>query len=286
MKYSVNYVSEMNGKFPITNRCHNKDSTIKEFVEDSLTQGCVMLCNFKNEVRAASNANGCSLLGFDFDKGTSPDSIRATLSNMTHVVIASQSHMIPKKDEPALPRFHVFVPIKNIINSAVIYKSVWGDMNKKLEANADGQAKDISRLFAKHKEIIYVHKSETYDIGVDVARYEEKLRQEEYINTLRLKKIANQRLSEDFDRNQAARTLLQKYGKPSISGQSGHSACFSAACLLRKCGLSVGEIYNHLRTYNQMCIPRWTDKDLRHKAEQAYSSVNEFYEDSYLRRIK
>lgn len=59
--------------------------------------------------------------------------------------------------------------------------------------------------------------------------------------------------------------------EPSISGQDGHGKCFHAACVLVMgfC-LSHDEALNLLtREYNPRCQPPWSEKELRHKVDQA-----------------
>lgn len=58
---------------------------------------------------------------------------------------------------------------------------------------------------------------------------------------------------------------------PAISGSSGHNTTFRAACkLVIGFDLSVDEAFNLLmREYNPRCVPPWTERELRHKVNQA-----------------
>ena len=55
-----------------------------------------------------------------------------------------------------------------------------------------------------------------------------------------------------------------------VSGQGGHGRTFAVARRLASFGLSAEEIFAVLRDdYNPRCRPPWTDRELRHKAEDA-----------------
>jgi predicted P-loop ATPase len=59
---------------------------------------------------------------------------------------------------------------------------------------------------------------------------------------------------------------------PAISGSGGHDALFSAACKVGPgFGLSPDEAYNVLAVeYNPRCEPPWSERELRHKIDDAY----------------
>ena len=57
---------------------------------------------------------------------------------------------------------------------------------------------------------------------------------------------------------------------PAISGQRGHDRTFRVACILRKgFGLDEEQAMQIMRRYNQRCQPPWTEKELRHKVQDA-----------------
>jgi putative DNA primase/helicase len=57
---------------------------------------------------------------------------------------------------------------------------------------------------------------------------------------------------------------------PAISGEAGHDTTFMVACTLVKgIGLSIEQAMSLMREYNQRCQPQWTEKELRHKVEDA-----------------
>jgi hypothetical protein len=58
--------------------------------------------------------------------------------------------------------------------------------------------------------------------------------------------------------------------EPAISGQRGHDRTFRTACLLViKFGLSFGQAWPLLKEWNDHCEPKWDDRDLIHKLEDA-----------------
>lgn len=63
---------------------------------------------------------------------------------------------------------------------------------------------------------------------------------------------------------------------PAVSGQGGHNQTFNAACILvLGFGLSVDEAYPLLASWNQQCQPPWSEKELRHKLDDARKQPGE-----------
>lgn len=57
---------------------------------------------------------------------------------------------------------------------------------------------------------------------------------------------------------------------PAISGQDGSGACYRAACICRVgFGLSFDEAMMLMREWNTCCVPPWSEKELRHKVDDA-----------------
>lgn len=58
-----------------------------------------------------------------------------------------------------------------------------------------------------------------------------------------------------------------------VSGQNGHATAFRVACrLLNGFALSEAETLRYMAGYNQKCQPPWSDRELKHKVEQAAKS--------------
>lgn len=59
-----------------------------------------------------------------------------------------------------------------------------------------------------------------------------------------------------------------------ISGAGGHNATMRAACECFRFGLSASEAWDALQWFNaNRCSPTWTEKQLRHKLEDAQRIV-------------
>jgi hypothetical protein len=59
-----------------------------------------------------------------------------------------------------------------------------------------------------------------------------------------------------------------------ISGKDGSGATFAVACALVKFGLSPDDAWPLLVEYNQRCAPAWSERELRHKLEDAFRRAN------------
>jgi hypothetical protein len=59
-----------------------------------------------------------------------------------------------------------------------------------------------------------------------------------------------------------------------ISGAGGHDATFAVACKLVEFGLSPDDAWRLLLEYNQRCHPQWSERELRHKLEDAFRRTN------------
>lgn len=58
---------------------------------------------------------------------------------------------------------------------------------------------------------------------------------------------------------------------PAISGDGGHKTTFRVAILLRVgFALSVDEVVSLMAVFNSSCDPRWNEKELRHKVDEAF----------------
>jgi hypothetical protein len=61
---------------------------------------------------------------------------------------------------------------------------------------------------------------------------------------------------------------------PSIQGQGGDRACFTVACLLAEAGLSVEQMVDEMRAWNQECaFPPWSQEELLRKVRSARERV-------------
>lgn len=289
MRYSYNFPAEMrddNQKAPRTSIIHNTEGSLSSLVAAMLTQGCVMCCNFKESLRSKDNAFGCSMMGFDYDGNATIEEAKVLFDGYSHFAMASLNHQKDKGDgKGVIDRFHVFVLLDEEINDAELYSFIWSSLNYSFKSIADFRAKDISRLWAKHKSLLWVSKGEKISVSYFKNSYEVLKKKRELQERLALEREAKFRRFNDVDGYSAAHKMMQSY-RPAISGSGGHDATFAVACMCRKCGLSEIEIYSILKEYNNKCVPRWTDNELRHKAKSAFNKVGcDRYSPNYLRKV-
>jgi hypothetical protein len=72
-----------------------------------------------------------------------------------------------------------------------------------------------------------------------------------------------------------------------ISGQGGHDTTYRVACVLvHGFALDECDVWDVLNEYNQQCDPPWTEKELRHKLDNAKQETNHQYPYGYLRDAK
>jgi hypothetical protein len=68
-----------------------------------------------------------------------------------------------------------------------------------------------------------------------------------------------------------ARAYVAKIGG-AVSGQGGSNATFRVACkLIQEFRLTIDQAWPILLEYNERCVPPWSEKDLKHKLEDACS---------------
>jgi len=66
-----------------------------------------------------------------------------------------------------------------------------------------------------------------------------------------------------------ARAYLAKM-PDAVSGAGGHNQTFAAACKLVKFGLTPDKAWPLLLEYNQRCQPQWSERELKHKLDDAF----------------
>jgi putative DNA primase/helicase len=74
------------------------------------------------------------------------------------------------------------------------------------------------------------------------------------------------------DRVARCRKYLEKL-PPAVSGQGGHNQTMQAACDCYRFDLADGEAWALLTEYNTRCVPPWSEKELRHKLDDARKTV-------------
>ena len=60
---------------------------------------------------------------------------------------------------------------------------------------------------------------------------------------------------------------------PSVSGEGGHDRLYAAACKTVELGCSWAEAHHVLkRAFNPNCRPPWSERELKHKVNQAFAN--------------
>lgn len=62
---------------------------------------------------------------------------------------------------------------------------------------------------------------------------------------------------------------------PAVAGQGGHTTTFVTAIkVIDVCGLDEDQALEVLGAYNATCVPRWSERELRHKVSDAVKSIS------------
>lgn len=115
---------------------------------------------FQGYHKTQDNFHSSYWLGFDFDNGTSVESIQDCLSNTQYqfMILASKNHMKDKRGQGIKPRFHVFIPLSNPITNRDMVKEVSELFAKRKNwlNKLDTQCFEAARYYYLHSEILCV----------------------------------------------------------------------------------------------------------------------------------
>lgn len=232
-------------------------------------------------------------LQFDFDTGTTYESVIDKIQKYNMVVMASKNHMVNKEDgKGPIPRFHVFLPLAKPITNPEYYHYLIKKMAKDWDIDIDPQATDATRYMFKHSRLLFKRESEW---NFDPTHYEMgwkafKMREEQdNIEKTALLKEENKKYSVSFqDRMEAAKKLVESYLGDAIQGSDGDRTTFAAMCYGVKCGLTDTHLQDFSDWYNiHHCTPLWTTKALQHKIKSAKKRVKsgDFFHPNYIMKI-
>lgn len=233
-------------------------------------------------------------LQFDFDNGTSYESIVEKLKKYNIVIMASKNHLIDKGDgKGIIPRFHVFLPLAKPIIDAEYYHYLIKKMAKDWDIGIDTQATDATRYMFKHSQVLF--KQDDADWNFDPTHYEMgwksyKMREEIQNNEkTEILKKENKKYQVSFqDRMNAAKKMVGDYIGDAIQGMDGDRTTFAAMCYGVKCGLTDIHLQEFSDWYNiNHCKPLWSKKALQHKIKSAKKRVKsgDFYHPNYIIKV-
>lgn len=228
-------------------------------------------CICEPPVRAAVNVVGMSALVLDYDGGTLIEDAVDVWSDRLGALHTSRSH---KADAP---RFRVVLPFTRIVTPDE-YAIVWR-WAQRLASSAgqrvDPACKDVARFWFRPAltadyQTRRLPGTEALDPDPIVAahKYEENERN----------RAAQEQTAPRGDVEKRALKYLQKL-PPSISGSGGHQALWTAALsLVRGFRIDPPRALAMLRTeFNPRCQPPWSEKELRHKVDDAEQDATTAY---------
>ena len=109
---------------------------------------------FKNEYRSSKNFMTANVVGMDCDNDNNednekwilPETLAEMLSGVEFVVCYSRNHMKQKKDKSPRPRFHVFFPLSEAVDTVSKFKEL-KELFLYIRPEFDAGAKDAARCF-------------------------------------------------------------------------------------------------------------------------------------------
>ena len=226
---------------------------------------------FDPPLRRAANVREMYLLGLDYDgdSGATIDEALACWEGVRGFLYSTKSH------RPEQHRFRVMLLLSRPVDGQE-YKRLWllaDAMLREAGHKVDGQAKDAARFwYAPGTEDGSAH--EFVDFAgepVDVEAWLEQAPELAPVAAGAFDDIEEVDAPDEVVAN--ARAYLGAM-PPAVSGQGGHPTTFRAAvALVRGFGLSRGQSLDLLKSdYNPRCIPPWSEAELRHKVEGAFTS--------------
>ena len=221
-------------------------------------------------IRAAANVVGMSALVLDYDAGTTIDDAASLWSDRYGFIHTSRKHT------PEAPRFRVVLPFARIVTPDE-YAIVWR-WAQKLATSAgqriDAATKDVARLWYMPAA---TGAYETRRLAGEPLDPDPLVAAHKYDQHERTR-AAETRTAPRGDVEKRAAKYLAKL-PASISGSGGHAALWSAALsLVRGFRIPPERALSMLRTdFNPRCQPPWTERELRHKVDDAEQDATTAY---------
>jgi hypothetical protein len=172
----------------------------------------------KNGFRKNDDVAYSQFLQFDFDTGEqSSQYVHTQLSDakINHLIVASKSHNKEKRKiskgmeviEPAMERFHVYIPLSQPITDRHYYTYLIVRLGERFNWLFDKKCKDIVHYFGKHSAVLFVEERfAPFEANTYLALYD--LDKQLNDTTEELSKVAA--------KNKLTRYIIQKkhYNKP------------------------------------------------------------------------
>ncbi len=198
-----------------------------------------------------ANVEQCELLAFDFDNGTSPESIHEQFKSFNHVIAASLNHMVDKGDgKGIIPRFHLFIKLDAPIVSSEFYTFLSKEVASEYKIDIDGATLEMSRYYFKHKCCLFISdRASDFDVKKYSFIYRRKqsadrlhalLRMERKTDTPSLQQLRNSR-------------WFQNDIAPLLMPGSYHMAQLKQISFLKKLGYSRDDCVDFALTSKGTC---------------------------------
>ena len=222
---------------------------------------------FADNQRGAEHVQSVGMLVLDVDgkHGAvwSIDDAQRELGHYAGALHTTRSHT------DAAHSFRVCLVLSREVSPAE-HAKLWAWFDRKYPGKLDGQAKDASRMWyvpAHDADWRALTGLTTVDVDSTLAEPEPEPPKPPILATSLKRQPSGDR------KLQRARDYVARM-PPAIAGQGGHDATWSVALACAQgFGLSESDTLLMLHEYNHRCVPTWSDKDLRHKASQAYSKA-------------
>lgn len=212
---------------------------------------------FEPCLRSLENLREVTALCFDFDSGTTIAEALERFDPFFGLLQTTRSHT------PESHRFRVVLPLARAVSRFESYE-LWKRVAP-LAGRVDGQTKDPSRFWYLPGPMLGGEflaerlNGQPLDPDEWLAKPDPTARPVEMPRTT--------------DPSQTERRAVSYIAKmpEAIAGAGGHPATWAVACVLA-CGFDLSEddtfriLWNE---YNPRCSPTWSEKELRHKAQQA-----------------
>lgn len=195
---------------------------------------------FADNKRCKASFEHIDFLQFDFDNGTTMDTVVAAIGGFDAVISASKNHLRDKQDgKGVIPRFHLFVPLRSPITDACFYSFCVEHLATQLHFDCDRAAKDCSRYFYKHREeLFYRDTGKRLDAEVCRSAYDAKIQRETFKAQCYVPVPSDALGLESFMRTRYHRQLLDGV-LYQVTGKN--EACARILGAMKKCGMSRDE---------------------------------------------
>jgi hypothetical protein len=189
--------------------------------------------------RNKANCKATDFLVYDFDKGTTPETIIECFKQYNCIIASSTNHMVDKNDGlGVVPRFHILIKLDSPITNPALYAFIFSQIKNTLKLDCDESVKDQCRFLKQHKSILYI-KEDGEDLQVAPFEYVHK------------KVLAGAQFKLQLPKPEVKpTTTIESYKKwkevyvPllwSSEGSNKFYGVYRALCYLKKCGLDYNQ---------------------------------------------